>query len=235
MDQGCRRPIGVLYGRVENTLNWIAPAVIAYLLPLLLLRRYPQILLWWLWIVGIVGSLIIYDCIHHGRLLGTIRYASLASVALYAISVIPIPILKSWRWAVAGLVLAGVAIASTERIQEGPPDFNGDWRGLAAAVDRRAGPDDPLIFYPTSVWGSPGMYYLAFAHYARNSHRPIMYLNAPAGPATLRQLQRFKTVWLVGPTRNPSSYLPGWTCVFSQGFPSSGSFTEMKPGREPAY
>jgi hypothetical protein len=224
-------PSALLFGRVESTLNWIAPAIIAYLLPLLLLKRYPQILLWWLWIVGIVGSLVIYDCIHHGRLLGTIRYVSLASVAFYAICAVPIPTLKSWRWAVPGLVLASTAIASVQRIQEGPPDFNGDWRRLAEAVDRRAGPDDPLIFYPTDIWGSPGMYYLGFDHYARNSHRPIMYLNAPADSAALQQLKGFKRVWLIGPTAetNLSTYLPGWTQEMSRGFPNSGSFTEMTP------
>jgi hypothetical protein len=228
-------PSALLYGRIEDTLNWIAPGIIAYLLPLLLLRRYPQILLWWLWIVGIVGSLVIYDAIHHGRLLATIRYVSLASGALYAICAFPIPVLKSWRWAVPCLVLASTAIATVQRIQEGPPDYNGDWRRLAEAVDRRAGPDDALIFYPTDIWGSPGMYYLGFAHYARNSHRPIMYLNAPADSAALRQLEGFKRVWMVGPTPelDLSTYLPGWRPVLSRGFPNCGSFTEMTPLENP--
>ena len=224
-------PSALLYGRVENVLNCIAPAVIAYLLPIFMFRRYPQILLWWLWIVGIVGSLMIYDSLHHARLLGIVKYFSLASVALYAICAVPIPMLKSWRWAIPCLVLAGVAIAAVERIQEGPPDYNGDWRGLAVTLDRRAGPNDALIFYPNPSWGSPGMYYLAFAHYARSSHRPIMYLNAPADPAAQRQIEGFKKVWLVGPTMDSdlANYLPGWVPVFSRGYPGSGSFTEMTP------
>ena len=79
------------------------------------------------------------------------------------------------------------------------------------------------------------MYYLGFDHYARNSHRPIMYLNAPADPAALRQLKGFKRVWLVGPTTefDVSSYLPGWTPVSGRGFPGSGSFTEMTPKKNP--
>jgi len=74
------------------------------------------------------------------------------------------------------------------------------------------------------------MYYLAFSHYARTSHRPIMYLTAPANPTVLRQLDQFKQVWLIGPTvtMDVSTYLPGWNAVFSRGFPNSGSFTEMK-------
>jgi hypothetical protein len=224
-------PSALLYGRAENGLSWIAPAILAYLLPLVLLRRYPQIILWWLWIVAIVGSLLIYDSIHHARLLATIKYSSLASPALYALCAMPIPIMKSWRWAVPCLVLASTAIAAIERIQEGPPDVNGEWRGLAVALDHQAGPKDALIFYPNRFWGSPGMYYLDFAHYAPNSHRPIMYLNAPADSAAMRQLNGFEKVWLVGPSaeKDGSSYLPGWSVISSKGFPNSGSFAEMIP------
>ena len=42
----------------------IAPAVIAYLLPIVLWRRMPYLLLWWLWIVGVVGPLAAYDWVH---------------------------------------------------------------------------------------------------------------------------------------------------------------------------
>jgi uncharacterized membrane protein len=224
-------PSALLYGRFEDPLNWIAPAALAYLLPLLLLRRYRQILLCWLWIVGIVGSLLVYDSTHHGRLLGTLHFTSMASAGLYAIAAVPLPRLKYFRWAVPCLVLLATALATIQRLQEGPPDFNGDWRGLALAVDQQAGPDDPIVFYPTKLWGSPGMYYLAVAHYARDSHRPIMYLTGPADAAALRQLARLKRVWLVGPTAeyDVSMYLPGWQSVYSRGFFNCGSFTEMIP------
>jgi uncharacterized membrane protein len=229
-------PSALLYGRFENKLNWIAPGIIAYLLPLLLIRRYPLNLLWWLWIVGIVGSLILYDSINDARLLATLRYVSLASPAVYALCAVPMPMLKSWRWAVPWLVLAGTAIAAVQRIQEGPPDVNGDWRGLAVALDRRAGPDEPLIFYPHPFWGPAGMYYLGFAHYARDSHRPIMYLNAPADASALGQLKGFRKIWLVGPAAGTDgpNYLPGWTPIFSRWFPDSGSFAEMIPINSPS-
>lgn len=222
-------PSALLFGRFENPINWIAPAIIAYLLPLVLLRRYPQVLLWWLWIVGIFGTLLVYDCIHHDRMLGTIRYISLASVGFYAVCAVPIPSLKSWRWLVPALMLASAAVAAAQRLQEGPPDVNGDWRGLAVALGREAGPDDPIVFYPSRLWGSPGMYYLAFEHYVRNSHRPIMYLTGPADAAAPRQVHGYPKVWLVGPTEDVSGYLPGWKPIFSQGFELSGSITEMVP------
>jgi hypothetical protein len=228
-------PSALLFGRIENPLNWIAPAILAYLLPLVLLRRHPQILLWWLWIAGIVGLPLAYDCIHPGRLLGQLEFVSMASCGFYAICAFPILILKSWRYLVSWLMLGSAAIGAVQRVQEGPPDYNGDWRGLAVALDHDAGPDDPLVFMSSGIWGSPGMYYLDFDHYAHNSHRPIMFLRGPADAAALRQLEAFKKVWLIGPSDvDISNYLPGWVPVTGSSFYDAGRFTEMIQKTSPA-
>ena len=68
----------------------------------------------------------IYDSIHHARLLATIKYVSLASVALYALCAMPLPIGRL-RFALAYVILAGTVIAAVQRIQEGPPQNNGEW------------------------------------------------------------------------------------------------------------
>jgi len=108
-------------------LNWIGACVVAYLLPLALLRKYPQVLLWWLWVVGVIGLLVIYDSINHARLLATIKYVSLASVALYALCATPLPI-QRWRWVLAYMILAGALTATILRI---PGRAVRNQRGLA--------------------------------------------------------------------------------------------------------
>jgi len=228
-------PAAFLFGRPGGQMAWIAPCVIAYLMPLVFRRRLPQLMLWWLWIVGIVGSLAAYDFINHARLLAYDKYTSLASVALYALCAVPWPIGK-WRWAIPYVMLAATAVATVQRIQEGPSEDNGDWRAMAVTLDRLAAPGDPLVFYPSKFWGPPGMYYLAVAHYARWSHRPIMFLTQPADAAAERQLSKFPKVWLIGPSagQDGAIYLPGWSVLFNRGFPNSGSIAEMeKAGRGP--
>ncbi|MGD0767789.1 MAG: glycosyltransferase family 39 protein [Tepidisphaeraceae bacterium] len=223
-----------LFGRPGGEMAWLAPCVIAYLLPLIFLRRLPQLMLWWLWIVGIVGLLVAYDSINHARLLAYDKYTSLASVALYALCAVPWPMGKWPRWVIPYLLLTATAIATVQRIQEGPSEDNGDWRTMAVTLDRLAAPGDPLVFYPSDFWGPPGMYYLAVAHYARSSHRPIMFLTQPADPAAERQLSKFRKIWLVGPSagQDGADYLPGWSVLFNRGFPNSGSIAEMeKAGR----
>src|SRR5208337_606983 len=127
-------------------------------------------------------------------------------------------------------MLAATAVATVQRIQEGPSQDNGDWRAMAVTLDRLAAPGDPLVFYPNKFWGPPGMYYLAVAHYARSSHRPIMFLTRPADAAAERQLSKFPKVWLIGPSAGHDAdvYLPGWHVSFNRGFPNSGSIAELE-------
>jgi uncharacterized protein YciI len=80
------------------------------------------------------------------------------------------------------------------------------------------------------------MFYLAVAHYDRDSHRPIMFLTHPADAAALRQLSKFPRLWLVGPNagQDGPKYLPGWTALFCRGFPNSGVIAELQKAAAPA-
>lgn len=223
-------PSELLYGRSSQEMAWIAPAVIAYLLPIVLFRRMPYVLLWWLWTVGVVGPLAAYDWLRDARLLATLKYTSLASVGVYALCAAPLPVHGWWRWVVAYMILASTIIVTIERLGEGPSEQNGDWRAMAVTLDRLAGPGDPLVFYPNKFWGSPGMYYLAFSHYAQNSRRPVMFLNGPADAAALETLAKYPRLWLVGPdaAADGKDYLRGWKVKLSKWFPNSGSMAEME-------
>ncbi|MGD0541481.1 MAG: glycosyltransferase family 39 protein [Tepidisphaeraceae bacterium] len=222
-------PSALLYGELAPTMAWIGPAAVVYLLPLLFLRRNSRLMLWWFWVAGIIGSLLIYDEINRARLLATLKYTSLASAGVYALCATPLPVRKWWRWAIPYMLLASTILAVIQRIQEGPSQENGDWRGLALTLDRMAAPGDALVFYPNNFWGSPGMYYLAFSHYAEDSRRPVMFLNGPADSRALEQLAKYPTVWLIGPSAGADGmkYLPGRKLTYSRGFPNSGSIAEL--------
>jgi uncharacterized membrane protein len=228
-------PAAYFFGRPGSELTWLAPCIIAYLFPLILLRRSKSLLFWWLWISAVIAQILAYDLINHSRLLATLKYTSLAAVAVYAIGATPLPIAKWPRWAIAYLLLIAVAIATAQRIQEGPPEDNGDWRGMAQTLNHLAGPRDPLVFYPSPFWGPSAMYYLAVAHYAPNADRPVMFLDDPATPNAQRQLAKFSRIWLIGPNvvQDTSKYLPGWNSVFSRGFPNSGSIAELEKPQAP--
>jgi uncharacterized membrane protein len=222
-------PSSLLYGSSSAQMAWIAPAIVIYLFPLLFIRRSPRQILWWLWVIGIIAPLVIYDTINHARLLATLKYTSLASIGAYALCASPLPTRQWWRWSIPYMLLISTIAATVQRIQEGPSEQTGDWRGMAITLDKLAAPTDPLIFYPNKFWGSPGMYYLAFSHYDQNSHRPIMFLTNP-DPRALTQLTNYSQVWLIGPSAgaDANKYLPGWRVTFSRGFPSSGSIAKLQ-------
>jgi hypothetical protein len=222
-------PPDYLFGPTSNRLEWLAPCVIVYALPLLLIRRSKTLIFWWLWVVALIGQLVIYDFLNRTRLLTFVKYTSLASVGVYALCAIPLPTAKWWRWTLPCMILISVAVAGIERLQAGPPEDNGDWRGMAQTVDHMAGPHDPLVFYPSSFWGPAAIFYLDIAHYAPSSQRPVMFLENPADENAQRQLAKFPRIWLIGPNvqEDTTKYLPGWKSTFSRGFINAGSIAEL--------
>jgi hypothetical protein len=230
-------PSVFLYGRPGGQVGWIAPCAFAYLLPLLWIRRYPQLMLWWFWIIGVMGSILTYDLINSARLLAMVKYTSLAALGLYAVCAVPLPMKTKWRWVVPYMVLGSVIIATVMRIQEGPPEANGDWRGLALAVDGHAGPGEPLVFYPDPFWGSSGMYYLDVSHYAHEHNRPIMLLDSAPDAVVVSQLANFPRIWFIGPNPPKVSrdYFPHWRSGMTQWFPNAGGYVELTSPRPPSH
>lgn len=225
-----------LYGGLKAQSAWIAPAIIAYLLPPFFFRRLPHLLLWWLWIVGIIGALIVYDYAVHARLLLFFKYTFLASVGFYALFATPLPVRHWWRWTIPGALLAATIGAAVARIQQGSSvQDDGDWRALALKIDHLARPGDPLVFYPDPFWGPSAMFYLDFAHYVKNSPRPVMFLSTPASPIALAQLKAFHQIWLVGPapSADAARFLPGWKPVSGIGFIGAGGIAKLFPTTSP--
>jgi hypothetical protein len=221
-------PAAQLYGR-PALLATIAPAVIVYLLPLLWIKRKPQMLIWWFWTAGVIFSLTLRDLASHTLLSAFPKYTFAASPAICALASIPSP-LPGWRrWILPGAMLFSVVVATVQRWQQGPPP-QADWRGLSRQIDQWAAPRDPLIFAPDPFWGSPAFSYIALMHYVPDSQRPILMLARPADASVLRQLSGFNRIWLIRPMAAPQiDWLPGWIVLKSTARPDAAFVLEMVP------
>jgi hypothetical protein len=213
--------------------DWPAPiatAILVYVLPIFFIRRRPGMLLWWTWAVGCIGFVLALDISGGTRLLTILKYTFCATPAFFALLAAPLPMRGSTKWLISAAVTLSVAIAAANRMENGPV-FQGDWRNLMQKVDRKADADSPLLFYADSAWGSGTYWYLAFAHYAPQSHRPIIMLDSPASVQTLAELSQYKQVWAIGnPTPyTPSELLPGWKVVESFGGPQVGMAQQLVP------
>jgi Dolichyl-phosphate-mannose-protein mannosyltransferase len=208
-------------------------AVIVFILPLTL-PRSRQRLLWWFWSISAVGGLAVLDAARHTLLIDFARFSFLATPGFCFLAVTPLP-LAGWRgWILSWIVLAGVAVAAAARLA-GPPaphwpmaPVRGDWRQFSRLIDRVTPPRQPLIFYePTAL---THLDYVAFAHYAANSDRPVMILDRPADAAALHELASCPEVIVIfgqAQMQSPPPILPGWSAQQSWGISQTGCAVRM--------
>jgi uncharacterized membrane protein len=207
-------PAALLYGSPRGETVPIAVDVVVFALPLVFIRRSPRQFLWWCWIVGCIAPIALIDYKNRTTLLTYFRYPYLASIGVCALCAWPLPIKSCWRWVLPCAFLVAVLSVAALRLQEGPINFQ-DWRELATSIAKDARPGEPLVFYTSrdNYWSSPGMLYLAFAHYAPDPQHPVMFLRAPASAEALGRLARFPRLIFVCPMDYEGLHecLPGWT------------------------
>jgi hypothetical protein len=193
-----------------NCLQALPLALLVYIAPLLLMRKSPEMLLWWLWIVGTIGMLLAVDFYRNTLLIGILRYSFILSPAIFIILATFLP--QHWLGrSVSYAALLGAILYGLDRLEVGP-DPNEDWQTLARITNRLAGPGD-IIAFAGSYDYEPGFNYVVMAHYMPKWTCPIMFLTNEPSDAVLRQLAAHGRIWIIGhnPTSETGRYLPGWT------------------------
>jgi hypothetical protein len=197
----------------------IAMAIIAYLVPLLMLRRRRYLLLWWLWTACAIGLVFAIDILRHSTLLTMTRYVIPAAPGLYALLAAPLPgrIGKLFP----GVILLGVLVFSVDYWQIGPPTSQ-DVADIANLTRREVLPGDLIIiarnYYYPPVEGPP-MTYFAMAHYAGPWNGPIVFGTSLISKEVQLESRRYRRVWVVGvsPDSDTRKILPGWQVHNIQG------------------
>ena len=187
-------------------------AVMVLLLPIFYLKRHPDVLLWWLWLVGSLAFIGFFDLQRGTLMLAFLRYDFIASPAVYALLATSWPVLRKWGWLTPSLFLLATVIYGAGRYVEGPQPKPHQWRSLTARLDRVIGPDDVIVFTTCSEY-RPANPYIASAHYLPDSKRRIVLVdNAPPTAETLKQLAAVPNVWIIGskPPQDMAVSLPGW-------------------------
>ena len=111
---------------LDASANWswqssIPLALLAYAAPPLLARKSPEMLLWWLWILGAVGLLLAIDIVRGTTLVTVIRYLFITSPIIYIILATLLP--DSWLGKLISCsALACAMIYGIDRFQIGHAD-----------------------------------------------------------------------------------------------------------------
>jgi uncharacterized membrane protein len=197
-------PMPLIYGRLL--------AIPILLVPLIRLRRRPDLLLWVLALFGTLGFLTAVDLSREWLLLFHFRFFALAGPAVYALLAtfdLPSrPFVRRWFPSAA---LALLALLAIQRITPGLDEWQ-DISTFAGLLDQ-TGPDDLLVFYGTDPFSTPGVNYMQLRYYVPNTRRPWLILNSPADLNVLGQIDGRRSLWLIAPADaqdKASQILPGW-------------------------
>jgi uncharacterized membrane protein len=195
--------------------NWVQSiplALLVYVASPLLSRRSPEMLLWWLWIIGVSGFLVTLDAARGTTLSGVIRYLFIESPAIFAVLATPLAPGRLGMF-VPVLAMLCALICGIDRFEIGPEPTQ-DWKRLSHMLDQSAGHDDIVAL--TGSYDFEAAYdYFVIAHYMGDWTRPVIFLTEPPNDAVMRQLVAHRLVWIVGhdPEYDTRHLFPGWKIV----------------------
>ena len=157
-----------------------AVMAVLYLLPFLLIRRRPELLLWALWLVGTVGLVLSMDLARGTEHLLYIRYTLLAGPAVYALIPTLFAAVSKSAWVRHAIPVAAVLSCALAVSQIYHP-WDTDSRQLARDVGAKANARDLIVFVgaENQCWTGASQY-LVLSRYLRPLPCPIALLTQPA-------------------------------------------------------
>ncbi|MCS7032607.1 MAG: glycosyltransferase family 39 protein [Phycisphaerae bacterium] len=226
-------PVRLVAEMPLSSAGWVVLGIAWYLLPLVLLKRSAIASLWLAWLAVGTGLLLALDLARSTRHLVFIRYAMLASPALYALSVASFFCLAPW------IGRLGSAAVVTFALLMLPTAYTADTPGydlFRAHLAEQLGPNDVLIIY-SGASSELHMESLLLAA-SRNPAlwpRPVVLLTRPADAALSARLSGRRALVLSGPLSQPlDTILPavvlGQTDVFDRAGRHMATFTRALIG-----
>jgi hypothetical protein len=188
---------------VFRLLTWPYPkvllslAILAYLLPLVNLRRTRDSLLWWIWMMGTIGFVLSFDLVKHTRMVAFPRYVILASPAMYALLATPLPMRGWFRWVAPVTILFCALCYGVERAAAGPP-YTPGFKYVANCIATMTDPREIIVFTKGTQY-EPSNTYLGIRHYLSDWQHPVVFLkDGPPSEETMRLLRSQQRFWVVG-------------------------------------
>jgi hypothetical protein len=188
----------------------ILGGIVLYLLPWLLVRRKPAILLPAMWLLGCAMLITLLDLSRQTNQLAWIKYSLLAGPAVYLI----IPMLLNARLKHVLPLAAAIycAIATPQIYEDARNGAKGDFKTLAADLGNRTKPDDVILFAGAG-WGDwyTGTLYMGVERYAKRMPQSVVLLKNIVSPE-LSNLLQYRRCWLVMSytSQTPRLFLPNW-------------------------
>jgi len=214
-------PIQLLGRATTPSRIYAAGSVVVFLLPLLLCRRNPRLLLWCLWLACTIVPLTIVDLTSNNTFLSFIRYFLFASPAICILMAAMLAHQKGWMKHVLPACATLYAMLS---VQQAYADRSAAWREIAATIHRQSRPGQVVIFASDSGGGWEDILYVGCAHQLKRFPGPVLLMTRPPHESLMKTLAEGDSVWLVldGVGVSPATLLPEWNITFSRLMPGVG-------------
>jgi hypothetical protein len=183
----------------------------------------------WIWpmlylaVVGLLGAL---DLAHSTAHLAYVRYALLASPAVYGMLAASVCFHRLMGRILCGAVTVFCLIALPYHSL--PP--NEDFRDFGNTMLASVHPGDLIVFAGPAETYSPQILFLAASHYAGPLPGPVLLLESPATSQLMAKVKDRNQIWLAADPAVPSVriWLPGFHIVSGKSWPVVGSLLEMQ-------
>jgi 4-amino-4-deoxy-L-arabinose transferase-like glycosyltransferase len=182
---------------MKNSLAIGQVAAVIYVLPLLLLWRRRDLLLWCLLGGLTIGAVFASDVLRSAHGLAYVRYTLVASAPAYALA-------AAMLWHMTGVIRHVVplvlAVACVLALEEPYSIAKADTRELAQFIRARCDPADVLVIHTLGEqdWQAHAMY-LGLAHYAPPPC-PIVFLDSKPSPDVARRIRAARHIWMMSPS-----------------------------------
>jgi uncharacterized membrane protein len=200
---------------------------VLFILPLPLLRKYPELLLWSLILWIIVLVIAVGDLTRDSTGLLLLRYTLPAAAAANILVAILLSSMNS-KWlrhaAPAALALAAAMTLPLSYSRNKP-----DWRPLAKYIDNTCKSDALFVLYP-DVYGFPydGVMDMGLSHYSRSWGKPILALDRPADEKVLNSLPTNVVIDVISGSMDPQQILPGCKVFCEIYYPEIGTLSRVE-------
>jgi 4-amino-4-deoxy-L-arabinose transferase-like glycosyltransferase len=201
-------PADMLMPRQPHMLMVPMVSGILYVLPFVLCRRRPDLLLWGLWLPCTASVVLALDLMNQTAHLEYIRYTLLAGPAVFALIPAITSGLKRQKW-IAIALPATAAIAAAMGMPAAYQTWIDDPRIIANYLRPQVRPNDFLVFIATgdSKWES-GAKYMILSRYLRPIPCPIALLDGPANQGVLTTAKHSRRIFVCMATENFTDFLP---------------------------
>lgn len=224
-------PIRSLFEPLPSERNVSMIFAIVCVIPLFLLRKRPEIVIWLFWIPLNLAPALLNDLTHRSWTLEIERYTFFATLGIYALigcftELLP----RRIGYLIPALALLGCALHLNDTYHEETRKASQNWRRFAEFYHQIARPGDVTVFADASDPSHDSLYFLCLEHYAHPLPGPIALLNQPANAILLEQLAG-RGVILVGDGGAAKTYFPGIQITDQKGDPNLGMIVRLNvPG-----